>query len=318
MVRTDAQSKRLHVVVVSKNTTYRDLVVSLRDRELMRVISGKKPSRSSEQQSHRRHAKTLAQVVETLERLGASYDVVTVPHEPFSIAGVHLVVTVGGDGTLLAASHRCDSVTPIVGVNSDPLRSVGFFCGLRAGKSLPAGLGKALEGKLEAIALSRMHVTVNEEVVSQRVLNEALFCHASPAATSRYLVQLGRDVIPHKSSGFWIGPAAGSTAAQYSAGGKILPLASKRLQFVVREPYVMTGEVAHCKALIAEGQELVVYNLMREAKLFLDGPHNVIDVGAGAKLTFCLSREPLRVLALQGRRGRCRPGHQWLGTLRSP
>ncbi len=37
-----------------------------------------------------------------------------------------LVVTVGGDGTMLDASHRVRE-TPILGFNSDPDRSVGYF-----------------------------------------------------------------------------------------------------------------------------------------------------------------------------------------------
>lgn len=36
------------------------------------------------------------------------------------IRDVDLVITVGGDGTLLQASHYLDSSIPVLGVNSDP------------------------------------------------------------------------------------------------------------------------------------------------------------------------------------------------------
>lgn len=36
------------------------------------------------------------------------------------ICNVDLVVTLGGDGTLLQASHFVDDSTPVLGVNSDP------------------------------------------------------------------------------------------------------------------------------------------------------------------------------------------------------
>ena len=36
------------------------------------------------------------------------------------IKDVDLVITVGGDGTLLEASHFLDSSIPVLGVNSDP------------------------------------------------------------------------------------------------------------------------------------------------------------------------------------------------------
>lgn len=39
-----------------------------------------------------------------------------------AISDVDLVITVGGDGTLLQASHFVDDIIPVLGVNSDPTR----------------------------------------------------------------------------------------------------------------------------------------------------------------------------------------------------
>lgn len=39
------------------------------------------------------------------------------------IRGVDLVVTIGGDGTLLQASHFMDNSIPVLGVNSDPTKA---------------------------------------------------------------------------------------------------------------------------------------------------------------------------------------------------
>src|SRR5205814_102880 len=85
-------------------------------------------------------------------------------------------------------------------------------------------------------------VRINGDVVTSRVLNDMPFCHQSPAATARYIVEHRGVVEEQKSSGMWIGPAAGSTAAQHSAGGKVLPLTSADLQMVVREPYKPRGK----------------------------------------------------------------------------
>lgn len=38
------------------------------------------------------------------------------------IHSVDLVITIGGDGTLLQASHLMDDSIPVLGVNSDPTR----------------------------------------------------------------------------------------------------------------------------------------------------------------------------------------------------
>ena len=303
------------VVLVTKHTSYREFVERRRDDETLRLLLDRDVTVADIKAAHEEHECTLRQVETALHELGARIQVVSIPHQPFSVRGVALVVTVGGDGTLLAASHQCDAHTPVLGVNSAPSTSVGFFCGLKPGRRLRSSLEKALEGTLPSMALARMEVRLNRRLISRRVLNEALFCHASPAATSRYIAQVGSEVENHKSSGFWIGPAAGSTAAQHSAGGKILPMASKRLQFVVREPYTLTGRLRFTRTLVREGEALIVYNKMREAKLFLDGPHYVIDIGLGARLRFSLSPESLRVLAIGPDRGRSKSGRTQLGAL---
>jgi len=61
--------------------------------------------------------------------------------------------------------------------------------------------------------LTRMRVERDGEVLHRRVLNDALFCHRSPAATTRYIISHEGREEHHKSSGVWVGPAAGSTAA---------------------------------------------------------------------------------------------------------
>src|SRR5205807_7719678 len=138
---------------------------------------------------------------------------------------------------------------------------------------------KALAGKLPSAVLTRMRVTKNGRTVAKRVLNDALFCHRSPAATSRYIVELGKVVEEHKSSGFWIGPAAGSTAAQRSAGGRVLPLPSPHLQLVVREPYTPEGEKLRLvRSLVAQGKELFVRSKIRDGRLFIDGPHEMAEI----------------------------------------
>ena len=302
------------VVLVAKHTTYREYVEQRSDSLMLRLLSRRHPTVAAVKSSHDEHQATLRAVEETLSDLGVKTQVVSIPHQPFSVRGVSLVITVGGDGTLLAASHQCDAKTPILGINSAPSTSVGFFCSLSADKRLRRGIEQALEGKLPSLALARMQVRLNRRLISKRVLNEALFCHASPAATSRYLVQVDQELEEHKSSGFWIGPPAGSTAAQHSAGGKVQPLTAKRLQFVVREPYTLQGHLRFARTLVPEGKALVVHNKMREAKLFLDGPHKVVDIGLGSRLHFSLSAEPLQVVGLHRSRGRSQKGRSALGA----
>jgi NAD+ kinase len=192
---------------------------------------------------------------------------------------------------------------PVLGVNSSPSTSVGYFCSLSKDRC-GAALRAALRGRVRAIDLTRMQVRVGSRLVFKRVLNDALFCHASPAATSRYIVQLDGAVEVHKSSGFWVGPAAGSTAAQRSAGGRVLALGSDALQLVVREPFTFTGRLRFARTLVPAGHEIVVVSKMTEGRLFIDGPQLVHEVRLGERISFARSDEPLRVLGISARHRR--------------
>jgi NAD+ kinase len=256
--------------------------------------------------AHQDHEATLAEVRDAVKTLGLEatyYD-----GSRSKLRGhCDLVVTVGGDGTLLGASHQIGQGTPVLGINSAPADSVGFFCGAQKGRVLEALRG-ALAGTLPRVELARMRVECNEQLVHDRVLNEALFCHELPAGTSRYILRVrdargGVVVEEQKSSGVWVGPAAGSTAAQRSAGGRVLPLTSKRLQFVVREAYVPRGDKLRLlRGVIEDAGALELHCKMRVAKIFIDGTHIVADVGLGDVVRMKRSAQSLVVLGL--RRGR--------------
>jgi NAD+ kinase len=167
--------------------------------------------------SHTDHIETIEEVRTALADLGLVARWSDRPHEFRVSEGSELVVIVGGDGTLLGASHGIGPNVPLLGVNSSPDYSVGFFCGAKKGYVREA-LVAALDGNLRSSELARMRVELNGQPLHNRILNEALFCHVSPAATSRYILRvLGADnrIITeeeHRSSGVWVGPAAGRQA----------------------------------------------------------------------------------------------------------
>lgn len=294
-------SQRPKVALVTKRSAYRTHVEERQDPRLKQLIASQDVTVAPLRAAHDAHERTVREVEGALASLGAEIAIRRYTGEPFEETGLALVVTVGGDGTLLAASHFVDD-TPVLAINSAPSHSVGFFCGAVSGGAEKA-IASALRGTLKRAVLTRMMVSVNGAVVAARVLNDALFCHASPAATSRYVVTLNDVEEQHKSSGFWIGPAAGSTAAQRSAGGRVLPLSSKKLQLVVREPYTPHSErYALAHALVAPGETLTVRNKMHDAKIFFDGPDTVTNLGYGDTITFTAAPRPLTVLGIASRR----------------
>ncbi len=290
------------VVVVAKRTAFQRFVEEERDPRAKSLLRRRAPVVSNWVDAHREHSRTLEEVERVLDRAGVQVMLVRRAHAAFEASDAALVIAVGGDGTLLAASHNV-SETPILGVNSAPRHSVGFFCALHR-VTFQRGLAQALEGRLPSVELTRMCVLVNGRVRSNRVLNDALYAHRSPAATSRYIIEHARTREEQRSSGFWIGPAAGSTAAQRSAGGAVLALGSKKLQLVVREPYVPSGKkYRKVIALVSPGESLKVESKMDDACVFLDGPYRQAPVRLGDVLTFRASDEPLLLLGLRERRG---------------
>lgn len=287
------------ILVVSKKSAYELYVRQHKMRRVRELLRKGDPSVERLVRADEHHRETLAEVREAVEELGI--------HARFrdrsqlgSVDGFDLVVTVGGDGTLLSVSHAL-ATTPILGINSAPLDSVGFLAGAKKGEVL-AKLRAIVEGRTPMQRLSRMRVLVDGREVHKRILNEVLFAHKSPAMTSRYFLTVGTKTEEHKSSGFYIGPAVGSTAAIRSAGGKVLPLRSRKLQLIVREPYTPDGKgFAVEKAVIEPGTRVEAINKMREGSLFLDGPRQPHALEIGQRVTFELSPEPLFAFGIERR-----------------
>jgi NAD+ kinase len=294
------------VVVVSKRSMYERFIQDRRDPKAISLFQRRDVSVARWRKAHLAHQLTLKRVQQTLRALGAKITVLRSPGVVFDASDASLVVTVGGDGTLLAASHHVGSI-PILGVNSSPEHSVGFFCPAHLG-NLEQTLERALDGTLPSVSLSRMQVSVNNRICSRRVLNEALFCHAIPAATSRYIVSFGGKSEEQRSSGVWVSTAAGSTGAARSAGGRILPFTSRTLQLIVREPYLEARRETQPVAIELDRvtfeppETLTLLSKMEDARLYLDGPYRQMPVGLGDRVVCSVSNEPLSVYGLGRRR----------------
>jgi NAD+ kinase len=298
-----ARGSQARVHVVLKRSSWSKWVEEEADARIVALVEAGDETVRRMRPGHIDHIETVEETRNALADLGAEVVWHDRPHE-FEVEGrCDLVVTVGGDGTLLGASHGIGPGIALLGVNSAPAHSIGFFCAAKKGQVRDA-LASALDGTLERVELARMRVEVNGTRIHDRVLNEALFCHESPAATSRYILRLqsapegsAAHVIAeeeHKSSGLWIGPAAGSTAAQQSAGGRVLPLDSPR------EPYRPHGQPPGMTlGIVAAGQSLDVKSRMRQGRVFLDGDRLMHDVTIGDVVTMRRSNEPLVVLGLR-------------------
>jgi NAD+ kinase len=205
-----------------------------------------------------------------------------------------LVITVGGDGTFLEASHKLKGQL-ILGVNSDPSWSVGRFCSATS-LTFKKVLQRLLEEKQPILEFPRLELNVMGKKIN--FLNDVLFCHRNPAAMSRYSLVIGKVQEEQKSSGVWVSTAAGSSGAIRSAGGRKLIPTQEIFQYKPRELYLKKNKPYILKGgILPFEKNLEVISMMREGRVFVDGSHLSFPFDFGVVATITRSLYPLRVVS---------------------
>lgn len=237
------------------------------------------------------HRATVAAVEEALAQLGVRYVKVSDPRGAVDVAD--LVVSVGGDGTLLGAAHRLLDGA-VLGVNSAPSDSIGHFCAARR-DDVGEWLAAILAGRRPQ-RRHRMAVRLDGHDLPDLALNDVLVANACPAATSRYLVAHRGVEEEHRSSGLWVATAAGSTAAIGSAGGAAQRPRSRRLQYLVRELYREPGrDYVLERGFVKPGEALHVASKMDRGRLWIDGARIEHPFPFGARAELRVAAAPLRI-----------------------
>ena len=294
-----SKSSLPRVLVIYKKSTYQLMVRERKNPRARALLERKDRTVERLLASHEDHVQTIQDARDLLDKLEVSA-VFRYRADADRAERFDLVITLGGDGTLLWASHLVGT-QPMLAINTAPQDSVGYFCG-GTKANLEEALVGAIEGKLPKTKLARMQIAVDGEVVSRRVLNDMLFCHECPAATTRYLIKYRGTEEEHRSSGLWVGPAAGSTAAQRSAGGRVLPASSQQLQYVVREPYRPNGmRITLVRGLVSPRESLTITSKVHGGRVYVDGPHLKRSVALGSEIVLKRSPEPLTVLGFHAR-----------------
>ena len=238
------------------------------------------------------HEGTLTQIQDDLDELGVPNRVIDRDHLKKGFKG-DLLITLGGDGTFLAASHIAGDI-PVLGVNSMPGHSVGYFCASNASNFKDAILD-ILKGRLKLRKLPRMEISIDGKTLPFLALNDILFGRSSPAEMARYKLKIGKRSEDQKSSGVWISTGAGSTGGILSSGGKPMNIESKSLQYRVREPYAHQAKkykMLHGTITAGNTVEIVPE---RDAVVYNDGPNVVYPVREGQTLSSKISNKLLKV-----------------------
>jgi NAD+ kinase len=241
--------------------------------------------------AHDEHNKTLESVFEFLHREKIKHSFIDRSKINHKIKA-DLYISVGGDGTFLNTARYCSS-QKILGINSSPSTSVGFFCKTKSDK-----FGKyiidILNEKIKIrIRYERLGIRINEHEYQYPVLNDILFSHKLPAGLSRYIIQLKDEEEFQRSSGIWISTPAGSGAAFSNAGGKKISPVSEKFQFIIREPYFFTTKYKLLNRSFQGKHKLFLTSAINEGCLFIDGTIDQINLQIGDRAQFFRSKYPL-------------------------
>lgn len=142
-----------------------------------------------------------------------------------------IVVSIGGDGTMLYSAQRAVSINkPVFGVNSGRL---GFLCAFDA-----LGLEEITNESIAALKLSErmlLDVSVSDKPDAHYIaLNDVVVSKGSLSKTIEFYVTYGaRKIAEYRSDGIIVSTPTGSTAYSLSAGG---PIVSAELELVLLTP----------------------------------------------------------------------------------
>lgn len=241
--------------------------------------------------SHDEHYQTLDCLKNVLSKLGVEFDEVARKKDWSPTAAYSAVVTVGGDGTLLAASHHLPQGGLLMGIRSSTA-SVGHLCAGGRG-NLESLIENLVTGKAPTVVLQRLKAKVldlakGKIMETVPVMNDFLFANLNPASTTRYKISLGNRPETQKSSGVWVATPAGSSAAILSAGGERVAIDSDIFQFRVRELFCPDGSNFQLAGgrFVPDETVLKIENRCEEAILALDGQHGEVRLGFGDTITF--------------------------------
>lgn len=207
-----------------------------------------------------------------------------------SLTDIDMVIALGGDGTVLSASHYLID-KPLLAVNTSPGKSEGALTTIPINK-LNQKLQEITENNFKTEKLERIEVSINDKPLDILSLNEVFIANEKAYLVSKYKIKFKDIEEQQRSSGLIFSTGTGSTAWFNSASGKPFPANSKFIKTITREPYKgKLGKFSLTEATIHEGEEFHVFPLCNSV-LAIDSIKE-FKIKEGDKVTIKISKHPL-------------------------
>ena len=209
-----------------------------------------------------------------------------------------LIITIGGDGTFLSASHFIKDQL-IIGINDKPTRSEGALTSIKIG-DVKRKLKRILKKRFKIINATRIEVKLlqkNKCILTELALNEIYIGNINPQHTSKYKINFKNKIEKQTSSGILISTGTGSSAWYKSMGGKVFSKTKKIAKFMIRELYVRKlNKPKMKKGTIKENESLEIENFVNHNIIAIDSIRKY-DLKKNEKAIISIGK-PLRIIKL--------------------
>jgi len=186
-----------------------------------------------------------------------------VPIEKMREEGVELIISVGGDGTVLRNISRMKDPLPILGIN---MGTLGFLVDVEPEEALET-IENVLFG-FSYIERMRVNVFLNEEVL-ETATNEVAVMSAKPAKIIQFKVYVDDCLLDEmRADGVVFATPTGSTAYAMSAGG---PIVNPRVNAIVVVPIAPFKLSSRPWVIPSDSEIKVKLSVSKEAVIAIDG-----------------------------------------------
>lgn len=211
--------------------------------------------------------------------------------------GKDLIITVGGDGTLLRTSHF-SGVIPILGFNSKPDRKEGFLTRTNI-QQFKNHLQRLIRGTALATPLARIICTIDHKQFPLCGLNDIYIGPRRPYKLYNYEIDVDGRKEYQRSSGIIIATPIGTNGWIKSAGAKVIDYKKDPdcFEYYVREPYVGSLNIppALVTGVLERGSEIRITPKSLSGILVFDSVSEQIRVKKNSLLSIrlCSTQVPL-------------------------
>lgn len=211
------------------------------------------------------------------------------PPVDLAASTVDVVITVGGDGTILRT--RRETALPILGINAG---EVGFLAQIEQGDLEPA-VERLLDGEIKVVERLRLGVELNGRALPPAT-NEAVLHTRQVGKLHTFSLTLGGQTIErYRADGLIVATPLGSTGYSMSAGGPLIDPAIEAFVVVPIAPF----QVGFRPMVIPADAELEMTSPNAAGNtLVLDGVAEDEVVGPGDRVILKRAADPGRYIDL--------------------